>query len=356
MLKSSLKGNQRLLALGLVFAVGAMSAALVALGNPGNMGLCGACFLRDIAGSLGMFTGGGPRIYRPEIFGLFLGAALWVALRGRFEARSGSHAAARWFFGVWMGIGALVVLGCPFRMLQRVGGGDLNAVVALLGFLPGVGVGLFFERRGYRVGKTAVVHHGVGLLGLATMTLIFALFAFGKLQGPGPSVTGAPAHAIWWAALGIAVVAGAILSATRFCAISAARQVFGGERLMLVAALTMILGYGVVALATGNFVSGFDGQPVAHSDHLWSALAMFLIGLCGCLAGGCPVRQVVMVGEGNGDALCSVVGIAMGGALAHSLGIAASLQGTTELGRVAVAVGIALALAYGFYASSRSGA
>ena len=55
-----------------------------------------------------------------------------------------------------MGVGTMVFLGCPFRMLQRIGGGDLNAVVGLGGFLAGVGAGRWCESRGYSAGKTAV--------------------------------------------------------------------------------------------------------------------------------------------------------------------------------------------------------
>jgi len=43
---------------------------LVYLGNPGNMGVCGACFLRDVTGALGMIVG--PRIFRPEVAGVML--------------------------------------------------------------------------------------------------------------------------------------------------------------------------------------------------------------------------------------------------------------------------------------------
>src|ERR1700694_843960 len=124
--------------------VGVLAALLIILGNPGNMGICGACFLRDTAGALGQFTGDGPRIFRPELVGLILGAFLLRLVQGRSEGRAGAHSAARFFLGIWMGIGALVFLGCPFRMLQRIGGGDLNAVVGLGGFILGVGVGRLF--------------------------------------------------------------------------------------------------------------------------------------------------------------------------------------------------------------------
>ena len=74
---------------------------------------------------------------------------------------------------------------------------------------------------------------------------------------------------------------------------------------------------------------------------------MALVGLTGALAGGCPVRQIVMTGEGNGDAFVTVAGILIGGALAHSLGIASSGAGTTSAGHTAVIVGLIVAIGYG---------
>jgi len=41
-------------------------------------------------------------------------------------------------------IGALVFLGCPLRMILRLGGGDLNAVVGLIGFVIGIFIGIIF--------------------------------------------------------------------------------------------------------------------------------------------------------------------------------------------------------------------
>ena len=334
------------LAYALLAAVGAAAAFLVIQGNPGNMGLCGACFLRDTSGALGLFAKG-PRIFRPEILGVILGALIWRMARGQWTGRSGSYAVSRFVLGVWMAIGALVFLGCPFRMLQRLGGGDLNAVVGAAGLIIGVGIASAFERRGYNVGKTAPVPMAVGLAGPVTIAVVAALWGMGKLVGPGPDSAGPPPHAPWALSLAVAGVAGAILCATGFCAISACRQVWRGpKRSMLLATGCLVLAYGVILGVSGKFNFGFDGQPAAHADHLWNALAMVLVGLTGAFAGGCPVRQIVMTGEGNGDAFVTVAGLGVGGALAHTLGLASSGAGTTEAGRYAVLVGIALALIY----------
>ena len=328
--------------------VGAGCGTLIYLGNPGNMGICGACFLRDSAGALHLFDEPASLPYlRPEIFGVLFGAMLWMLVRGKWQARSGSHAATRFFFGVWMGIGSLVFLGCPFRMLQRLGGLDLTAWIALPGFIAGVGVGLFFEKRGYNVGKTQAAPAPVGLLFPGLMLLAGVLWFQGLLAGPGPDGGASPPHAPWLYSLGIALVAGILLSATRFCAVTAGRQVFLKDRRMLLASLAMLIGFGLVVLTTGKSVPGIEGQPAAHTDHLWSALALALVGLCGCLAGGCPVRQLVMTGEGNADAAMAVAGILVGGALSHGFALASSGAGTTESGRLAIVVGLAIAVVYG---------
>jgi YedE family putative selenium metabolism protein len=332
------------LGLALAAAVGASCAVLVALGNPGNMGICGACFLRDLAGALGMIEK--PRVFRPEVAGVILGALAWVVARRKFAARSGSFAVTRFFFGAWMAVGALVFLGCPFRMLQRLGGGDMNALVGAAGFVSGVGLGHFFERRGYSVGRTEIVATPVGLLGPAAIVLFLFLYAAGRLLGPGPGATTGPAHAPWLSALGISAFAGAALSATGFCAVSGARQVFLKRKRMLAATGLFVAGYAAVALATGRFHGGFGGQPIAHSDALWNLAAMALVGLCGVLAGGCPVRQMVMAGEGNGDAFVTVAGLVVGGAVAHNLDIVSSPDGVTATGKWAVGLGLALAAGY----------
>jgi hypothetical protein len=318
----------------------------VVLGNPGNMGICGACFLRDLGGALGLH--GGPAIFRPELAGLVLGAFALAVLRGRFEARSGSHAVARLLLGAWMGIGALVFLGCPFRLLQRLGGGDGTALAGAAGLVSGVGVAVLFERRGYSVGRTSPAPAPVGFLGPVLALGLLALFLGGALpKGPGPGDPADPKHAPWAAALGVTLAAGAALSATGFCAISACRQIFSPGKTMLLAAAALIAGYAALLAVTGRLKPGFLGQPAAHADHLASFLALALVGIAGAFAGGCPVRQVVMAGEGNGDALVTAAGIVAGGALAHNMGLVSSPAGSTPAGRVAVAAGIVFCVLYG---------
>jgi uncharacterized protein len=44
-----------------------LAPILVKLGNPGNMGICVACFSRDIAGALGLHRAATVQYIRPEI-------------------------------------------------------------------------------------------------------------------------------------------------------------------------------------------------------------------------------------------------------------------------------------------------
>ena len=92
----------------------------------------------------------------------------------------------------------------------------------------------------------------------------------------------------------------------------------------------MILGY---------FNPGFAGQPIAHTDGLWNALGMALAGFGCVLLGGCPLRQLVLAGEGNTDSAITVFGLMAGAAIAHNFGLASSGEGPTANGKVAVVIG-----------------
>ena len=61
-------------------AIGVAAIVLVRYGNPGNMGFCIACFLRDIAGALKLHTVPVVQYMRPEILGLVLGAFVMAFL------------------------------------------------------------------------------------------------------------------------------------------------------------------------------------------------------------------------------------------------------------------------------------
>ena len=95
--------------------LGVAALVLSALGNPGNMGFCIACFERDIAGSVGLHSAGKVQYFRPEIVGIVFGALLMAVGRKEFKGKAGSSPVLRFVLGAAVMIGALVFLGCPSR-------------------------------------------------------------------------------------------------------------------------------------------------------------------------------------------------------------------------------------------------
>ena len=92
---------------------------------------------------------------------------------------------------------------------------------------------------------------------------------------------------------------------------------------------------------------------MAHTDWLWNTLGMVLVGFASVLLGGCPLRQLVLAGEGNTDSAITVLGIFAGAAFAHNFSLASSGNGPTENGKIAVIAGIIIcviiAIANTFY-------
>ena len=129
--------------------VGVAALVLTAFGNPANMGFCIACFLRDIAGATKLHSAGMVQYVRPEIIGLVLGSTILALATGEFKPKAGSSPATRFIIGAFVMIGALVFLGCPLRMVIRMGGGDLNAFIGFAGFAVGILIGIFFLKKGF---------------------------------------------------------------------------------------------------------------------------------------------------------------------------------------------------------------
>ena len=82
------KNNWLILVTGLVIGIAAL--VLGVHGNPGNMGFCIACFLRDTAGGLGLHRAAAVQYIRPEIIGLVLGSFGIALFKGEFSAKGGS--------------------------------------------------------------------------------------------------------------------------------------------------------------------------------------------------------------------------------------------------------------------------
>ena len=84
---------------------------------------------------------------------------------------------------------------------------------------------------------------------------------------------------------------------------------------------------------------------------------MALTGFCSVFFGGCPLRQLIMTGEGNSDSAVTVLGLAAGAALLINFGLAASWCRPTPLnGQIAVGVGFVVALIIAILNTKRANA
>lgn len=122
------------------------------------------------------------------------------------------------------------------------------------------------------------------------------------------------------------LIFGAIAQKSRMCFAGGIRDVILMKNFDL---LSVIGGLFVVMLifniATGKFVLGFNTPGViAHSQHLWNILGMYAVGFAAVLAGGCPLRQLILAGQGSSDSAVTVLGLFFGAALCHNLGLASS--------------------------------
>ncbi len=312
--------------------VGIAAVTLTALGNPANMGFCIACFLRDIAGATKLHSAAVVQYIRPEIIGLVLGSTIIALATGEFKPRAGSSPAVRFILGAIVMIGALVFLGCPLRMVIRMGGGDLNAFVGLVGFAIGILIGIFFLKRGFSLKRSYAATKAEGfalpfvMVALLALVLIVpSIFVFSE-SGPGSK------HAPVLAALVIALVVGALAQKSRLCMVGGMRDAIMFRDFNLLsgfAAIFVVILLGNIIL--GNF-SGFSAylQPIAHASQLWNLLGMVLVGWGSVLLGGCPLRQLILAGEGNGDSAVTVFGMVVGAAVAHNFKLAGSAASLTD--------------------------
>ncbi|SHH15318.1 hypothetical protein SAMN02745221_01806 [Thermosyntropha lipolytica DSM 11003] len=344
-----------ILATGLI--IGAIAAVLVKLGNPPNMGFCIACFERDIAGALGLHRAALVQYMRPEIIGIVLGAMLTSLFAGEFKARGGSATFVRFVMGIFMMIGALVFLGCPLRDVLRMAGGDYNAVVGFIGFVCGVATGVFFLKRGFNLGRSEYSHSNAGGFILPVIFLIFLFFLVkGVVFNPdagGPLFFSAEGPGSKFAPLGISLVAGLVVGflaqRTRLCLSGGIRDfILIRDNYLLLGFLGIFIGALILNIAFGFFKPGFADQPIAHTMSVWNFLGLYLVGLTATLLGGCPLRQLILSGEGDMDAAAVVFGMIVGAAFAHNFMFAASPQGVGIYGQIACIVGILVMFWLGF--------
>ena len=368
---------------------GCLGAIAVNLGNPSNMGICVACFMRDIAGGLKLQNAAIVQYLRPEIMGFVFGAFISALAFKEWKPRGGSSPIIRFIIGIFVMFGALVYLGCPVRMMLRMSGGDLSAFIALAGLVSGILVGVFFLKRGFSLGRAGEVSKVaasimpiVMLVLLAFLAIAPSFIAFSE-SGPGSL------HVNWVIGLAFGAIVGFAIQRTRFCSIGGWRDIFLAKDFYLFSGLIAFI---VAALLTniicGNFGEGglvttigsrtidvaykvgIHGQPIAlpYADvegstsffgtavaqYIFSYLGFVVVGLGCTMLGGCPLRNLILSAEGDTDAGIAVFGMIIGGALAHNFGIASSAASMGANGGFAVLIGLAFLIVLGFVAREKA--
>ena len=231
----------------------------------------------------------------------------------------------RFVLGMILAIGSLVFLGCPLRMIIRMSAGDLNAWVALIGFVLGVGTGVFALKKGFSLGRAHLTNRVSGgvlpalMLGILILALATNLLKSSE-SGPGSM------HAPILMSLAGGLIFGAVAQKARMCFAGSIRDIILMRNFDLI---TIIGGFFAVMLifniVSGNFTPGFNTPGIiAHSEHLWNILGMYAVGFAAVLAGGCPLRQLILAGQGASDSAVTVLGMFAGAAAAHNFGLAAS--------------------------------
>jgi YedE family putative selenium metabolism protein len=324
-------------------ALGGLGAALALWGNPANSGICISCFVENLSGSLGLHQNMRMAFFRPELAG-FVAGAFFMALFGReMRPRSGTYPVLGFILGIFLIVGSSVFMGCPIKMMLRLGAGDLTALAGFAGLALGVWTGVRYLRAGLDMGAPAA---GSGRFqALMVPLLLVAAFVLSVSVG-GIFLAGVTGPAAQRAPLVISLLAGLLIGAlaqrSRFCVTGSFSNLFlaRDNSLMRGLAVLFLVALGV-SIVSGTFNPGLLGQPGSHPEHLWNFLGMALVGFASVLAGGCPFRQLVLSGEGSVDASVIVLGMVAGGGIVHQWGIASTSAGPTPFGKAAVLVGLA---------------
>jgi YedE family putative selenium metabolism protein len=340
---------------GAVIGIGAV--LLSYYGNPPNTGICISCFMRNVAGAIGLHDNIRLQYLRPEILAIVVGAFFTSLLTREFKATSGSSPILRFFIGIFLIVGCSVFIGCPIKMVLRIAAGDLSAIVGIFGLFMGVWAGLQFLERGFRLGMAHDVPRANGLIIPILMSVLLILLLL-KAPFVNFSIKGSAAlHAPVWMSLFIGLLIGSIAQVTGFCITGGVsrlllwgpKEVYGCPKStgLLIAIGSLFITAMIANFMTGQFNPGLHGQPSSNEDYLWNGLGMGLVGFGSVLIKGCPLRQLVLSGQGDSDASAAVLGMLVGAAVVQNWGIAGTAEGTPLWGKIAVVSGFIILLLVG---------
>jgi hypothetical protein len=308
------KSTYLLVLAGSVFGI--FFSLLIKLGNPPNMGVCAICFTRDIVGALGWHKVEKLAYIRPEIVGFILGAFISGLIFKSFKPTGGSSSLVRFFVGMFIGIGGLVFLGCPIRMLGRLAGGDPTALVGLVGLGIGIWGGVELLKRGFTLEKEREVSKVSGVI--IPLFMIFLLIL--GLTSPKFLTLGLPKASPFWVSLVVGVVIGVLGERGKLCFVGWLKHIFLTKSGKLIwGVVSFFLWCLVLNVVLGQFKWG--NSPIAHHNHIANLLGMIMVGLGCVLIGGCPFKHMILAGVGNTDSGITFLGIMIGTAVAHNFNL-----------------------------------
>lgn len=340
-------GKTKFIITGILLGAGAV--LLSYFGNPANTGICVSCFMRNIAGAVGLHGDIRMQYIRPEIAAFVLGSFFTSIFTKEFKTTSGSSPLLRFFVGILLIIGCSVFVGCPIKMILRISAGDLTAIIGVIGLAAGVWTGLQFLEGGFRLGRPSDAQHANGFI---IPVLMLALFILLIIQAPfvNSSTKGSAAlHAPVWMSMLFGLSIGSFAQISGFCITGGLARLFlwGPKEVhgcpkstgLLIAIGSFFLTALTANLLTGQASFDMTVQAGLSENYLWDALGMGLVGFGSVLIKGCPFRQLILSGQGDTDAGAAVMGMLIGGALVQNWGIAATSTEVPFWGKIAVLAG-----------------
>ena len=210
--------------MGAVIGIGAVTLSYY--GNPPNTGLCVSCFMENIAGSMGLHDNIRMQYLRPELIGFVLGAFMLALARREFVPSGGSSPLLRFMIGFFLIIGCTIFIGCPVKMILRLAGGDIGALVGVVGLVAGIYIGLEFIENGFRLGTPSPQPRSNSFFipGLMIFLLILVFvepsFVYTSIKGSGAL------RAPVLLSLGIGLLIGGLAQYTQFCITGGIARIF----------------------------------------------------------------------------------------------------------------------------------
>ncbi len=315
---------------------------LTKFGNPIDGGISISCFLRDIAGALGMHEILQFSYIRPEIIAIVFGSTIIVMLKKGFQPTASSYALMYLVIGMVMAFSIFVFVGCPMRLVLRLAGGDPSALFALPGFIFGIWIAthvLEFNFTPAPKQKISPIPAGLFHCGILLLAILLIL------KPLGITLTHSR-HAPLLASLVFGSIFGIAAQQGKLCFVSGFRNVFLiRDFTWLVGTLIFIITALVINAVLGQLHIG--KQVIGSDDLLWNFLSMVQIGMASTFIGGCPLRQLICASQGNTDSALCIIGITIGASLAYNLNIAFSGGSLELIGKIAVGGGIILLLVIG---------